>query len=115
MDTALNSMGDFELSGRGMPYLLSGLAEMMQRVCICLKIKKGSFPYDRELGSELYSLNGETQPLRDTATLLVKEAAARIPQVRILDVDASFDEEKKLALSVLMEYDGEQGRLEVKV
>ena len=32
MDTALNDAGDFALDDRGMPYLLSGLAELMQRV-----------------------------------------------------------------------------------
>lgn len=115
MDTALTGTGDFELDGRGMPYLLSGLAEMMQRVGLCLKIKKGSFPYDRELGSELYILNEQTQPLRDTASLLVKEAAARIPQVKILDVEAAFDNNKKLALSVLLEFGGERKHMEVKV
>lgn len=115
MDTALSSSGDFELDGRGMPYLLSGLAEMMQRVSLCLKIKKGCFPYDRELGSELHTLKESTQPLRDTAALLVKEAAAQIPQVKILDVEASFDVEKKLGLSVLLDFGGEQGRLEMKI
>ena len=115
MDTALNGNGEFELDGRGMPYLLSGLSEIMQRVSLCLKIKKGSFPYDRELGSELHTLTESVQPLGETAALLVKEAAAQIPQVKILDVEASFDSEKKLGLSVLLEFGGEQGRLEMKI
>lgn len=59
--------------------------------------KKGSFPYDRELGSELHTLTESVQPLGETAALLVKEAAAQIPQVKILDVEASFDNEKSLA------------------
>lgn len=113
MDTALNDAGDFALDDRGMPYLLSGLAELMQRVKLCLQIKKGSFLYDRSLGSELHTLERGTELLQQRAQMLVYEAVATVPQVRLYNIQAEFPQDGPLKLSLDIDFAGEKGKLEV--
>lgn len=115
MDTAINSVGDFDLDGRGMPYLISGFAEIAQRVRLCLQIKKGSFPYDRELGSELYLLSKTHDRLQSRAEMLIKEAAAGVTDAVLSEIEAAFDEKNRLKLSLSLSFAGQSGRLEVTV
>lgn len=55
MDTKLSG-GDLAAGARGLPYFIGGWEEYLQRAELCLAIRKGSFRYDRELGSRLYLL-----------------------------------------------------------
>lgn len=115
MDTALKNTGDFDLDARGMPYLISGFAEIAQRVRLCLQVKKGSFAYDRELGSELYLLKDSSDRLQSRAELLAREAAAGIAGAGLSGIEAAFDEKNRLKLSLSLTFAGQSGRLEVTV
>lgn len=115
MDTALKSTGDYDLDARGMPYLINGFAEIAQQVRLCLQIKKGSFSYDRELGSELYLLKETPDRLQSRAQMLVKEAAAGIVGAEFSEIEAEFDEKNRLKLSLSLAFAGQSGHLEVTV
>lgn len=55
MDTLIQD-GDFAADASKIPIKISGEDEVKQRIYIRLKAKKGSFLYDRNLGSRLYEL-----------------------------------------------------------
>ncbi len=55
MDNKINN-GDTELNNKGLPTELYGLEECIQQAFIRITVKKGSFPYNRELGSRLHTL-----------------------------------------------------------
>ncbi len=114
MDTALLN-GEFDLDGRGMPYLIGGLAELMQRVYISLKMKRGSFIYSRELGSELSGAEAVEDALHSRAELLAREAVADIPQAKLSNLTASRTEDGKIKISLELSLMGESGRVEVTV
>ena len=78
MDTAICS-GDFLLDGRGRPVVISGMQEILQRALIRLTVQKGSFIYDPELGSRLFTLKSTSGDLQKQATNLVREALSRKP------------------------------------
>ena len=54
MDTAIKD-GDFQTNGSGLPVRISGVRELLQRAVFRLTVKKGSFFYDQQLGSRLYT------------------------------------------------------------
>lgn len=56
MDILLEN-GDFKRGSHGKPILVSGLDELKQRIYIRLKVKLGSFIYNRSLGSGLLLLS----------------------------------------------------------
>ncbi len=114
MDTALLN-GEFDLDGRGMPYLISGLAELMQRVYISLKMKRASFIYSRSLGSEL---DGDTEledAMHSRAELLAREAVADIPQTRLGKLCVSRTDDGKIKISLDVSIMDESGTVEVTV
>ncbi|MGN0551083.1 MAG: hypothetical protein ACI4I4_04480 [Acutalibacteraceae bacterium] len=114
MDIALNG-GDFDLDNRGMPYLLSGLAELMQRVSIALKVKKGCFCLDQNLGSELYLLDKGSSLLQKRAEMLIREAIANVPQIEVSNIEASFLDDERLRIKLNVDFAGDKGSLEVVV
>ncbi len=114
MDTALLD-GEYELNDRGLPFLVDGLSELMQRVALRLKTKKGSYIYLRELGSELEGVDDVEDAVHSRAELLAREAVADIPQRYIESLSASMTEEGRLKISLCLNLDGEQGQLEVVI
>ena len=48
--------GDTELNKKGLPMEITGIDECIQQAFIRLTVKKGSFPYNRDLGSRLHTL-----------------------------------------------------------
>lgn len=66
MDQAIDKNGDLALRF-GTPCMIGGTEELLQRAYICLAVRKGSFIYDRELGSNF----------RDT-DLSLPDAAAQL-------------------------------------
>ncbi len=118
MDTALNN-GDFLTRSNGQPICINNIEELLQRALIRLCVKKGSFIYDRELGSELYKLrssysNGTT--LKEMAFRKVVEALKPISQLSVLGVDiSSSNQGDKLLLNVNLKADNTTANLEVSV
>ena len=85
MDTALSN-GDFLRDTRNLPIQISGVKEILQKVLIRLNVKKGSFIYDKDLGSTLYKLSANTKNLQNKARAIVIEALKPIKEVSVLDV-----------------------------
>lgn len=85
MDTAVSN-GDFILDTRKNLVELTGYNELLQRVLIRLGVKSGSFVYDKNLGSRLYTLKASDGNLSEKALALVREALVDIPEVLVENV-----------------------------
>jgi hypothetical protein len=105
MDLALEN-GDFKKSANGHPVSIDGVAELLQRALIRLSVRKGSFPLDLNLGSNLYKLKTsyiEKGVLKSTILRDVKEALAPITQLSVLSIDTlSTNQGERLELTVTM-------------
>lgn len=74
MDTRLLN-GDMARDARGLPHLIDGPQELLQRAIIRLTVRRGSFAPDPELGSLLHTLRSSpTQDLDAAAGNLVRQA-----------------------------------------
>lgn len=69
--------GDVDVDSAGSPLRISGADARFQRALICLTVPKGSFIYDRELGTR--QLNGSAA----RRELVFNEALARFPGERV--------------------------------
>lgn len=112
MDTAVYN-GEFTLDSRGMPYSITGLAELLQRVYISLKVKRGSFIYSRNLGCEPGDVHQAEDALHSRAELLAREATADIPQAALSNLRASVTVDEKIKISFDISLRGESGSVEV--
>lgn len=106
MDTALLN-GDFLCDSRGFPIKIFGTNELLQRVFFRLSIKKGSFIYDRNLGSELYKLNIYEENIESKAMALIKEALIDMENVIVKDVLAELIDDTSLKLDILLSLNNE--------
>lgn len=113
MDTAILD-GDFAKNSSGKIYLVNGMKETLQRCEILLKIRKGSFCYNRNLGSNLHLLQLHDNNLQGNALLLVKEALLPVPQVSVTSVQTRVIN-GAINLIINIEAYGEKGRLEMSV
>ena len=105
MDTLL-SYGDHATDARGIPIPISGAEEITQRALLRLGIRRGSFEYDRSLGSELYRLSRDTSSAtRRAAQSYVQEALIPLPELTVGDVDCKIDGERML-VSIELSYGG---------
>ena len=77
MDTAICG-GDFALGANGLPYRISGKEALLQRAYILLRIPKGSFCYQTDLGSEIALLEQDEE-----FSMRVKEAAQELSLIHI--------------------------------
>lgn len=115
LDTALYD-GDFLLSNRNRVVKISGIEEILQKVFIILSVKKGSFCYNRNFGSELYKLRNYEDHLEERAKMLVEQALYNLDYVKVTDVDFENDSENdEITLTLHLIIDEETYDLEVKV
>ena len=103
MDTALLE-GDFCPDSRGLPVLLEGREELLQRVAICLTVKKGSFPYLPQLGSRLFQVNHPVEAVEEA-----REALRFCPEAQVISAEV----EKPFVLVRLRIWE-EESAVEVK-
>ena len=114
MDTAIKD-GDFQTNGSGLPVRISGARELLQRAVFRLK---GSFFYDQQLGSRLYTLKGSygnREALSETAMQMVREALKPMAEVTPLGVRAGMTGPDQLSLTVSLLADRKQMELEVLI
>ena len=115
LDTALYN-GDFLLDNRNRMVEISGIDEFLQKVSIILSVRKGSFCYDRNFGSELYKLRNYEDHLEDRAKMLAEEALYDLDYVKVNSVEVEIDSENdEITLTLHLIIDGENYDLEVKV
>ena len=112
MDTLL-SYGDHATDARGIPIPISGPEELVQRALLRLGIRRGSFEYDRSLGSELYRLSRDiSSATRRAAQSYVQEALIPLPELMVGDVDYKIENDRML-VSVELSYGGRSYLLHV--
>lgn len=85
MDTAIAN-GDFLLDDRGRPLAITGMQEILQRILIRLTVKKGSFIFDPDLGSNLYTLKTSGLSAKGDALKLVREALQDMKGISVENV-----------------------------
>lgn len=80
---------DTEIGANGDPVYIDGIKEILQRVKIACTIKKGSFPFDRQLGSYAHTLNLDDDLLIQKLEMIYKEATIDIPysKLEVVSVD----------------------------
>jgi len=91
----------------------SGPEALLQQALIRLKAHKGSFPLDRELGSELFKLDVERSSAEEIEPL-IREAIAPVRGLRLLKVRRE-GEEDRLGLTLYFEATGETAQVSVSV
>jgi phage gp46-like protein len=107
--------GDHFIDARGLPVVVEGPRELIQRALIRLQVQKGSFPQDRELGSDLYKLrrSGSEDNTRK-AMSYVREALAPIPELSVERVKLTPVGVTELLVEVNVRIEGVYYQLEVK-
>lgn len=89
MDTLIQN-GSWAVSANGLPIVIGGLQEQLQRAFIRLNVKQGSFAYDPTLGSRLTALRISDADLNEKALFLAQEALKDMPQVTVLSAVCSI-------------------------
>lgn len=89
MDTALNK-GDFYTNDRNRLVTIYDNEELLQRALIRLCVKRGSFLYDENLGSRLYTLTHNTKDIKAKVIAYAKEALLDMNDIIVDDVEVSF-------------------------
>ena len=82
MDVRLDS-GDICLSDSGSCRMISGADEAAQRVMIAASVSKGSFIYDRGLGTDYGALSAGDPLAEEKLGMLIREASAGIADVKV--------------------------------
>lgn len=101
MDTMLQN-GDFARGPGGLLRPIQGVLELTQRAMIRLTVRKGAFPLDDTLGSELYRLRDVKKPhWQETALLYAREALSPLPQVEVEGVSVAYSYENQ---AILLDY-----------
>ena len=115
MDTLLNR-GDHAVDSRGIPIVINGVDELMQRALIRLGVRKGCFFDDPELGSELYRLPAaDNETVNRLALSYVQEALLSLPGLRVISVDCARIRGDILQITVRLFHDYKTYQLEVEV
>ena len=114
MDTAISN-GDFMLDSNGIPISIYGIQEILQRALIRLTVRKGSFIYDTNLGSDLYKLKKTASTnIKSRALSMVKEALKPMSNVLVDDVSTEFiNSSENLKLNVVLRVNNSKKEMEV--
>lgn len=78
MDVKIENKDTLILCGGEMQYIDS-LQELCQRIAIACSVNKGSFPYDRTLGSDTVTFDTNDSRLNEKLSMIFKEATIDIP------------------------------------
>lgn len=87
MDVKITNKDTHILCG-GELYYIDSMQELSQRIKIACSVKKGSFPYDRDLGSNSVLVDTEDERLKEKLSMIFKEATIDIPytDLRVISV-----------------------------
>ena len=108
--------GDYIPDGIGGEKRAAGTEELLARALFRLSVRRGSFPFLPELGSELHRLGRERPSARlAAAKQYVAAALAEEPALTVEEVELTECGDALMALRVLLRADGERAALEVTV
>lgn len=111
MDIKLKD-GDILSQPNGYYTYISGIEDALQKVSLAVKIPKGSFIYNKELGSGLYSINAEDSLAVEKAQILLDEALMNTDIKAVVSaVEAKADGGVKFSIQV--NFAGETNKTEV--
>ena len=102
--------GDYIADGIGGERRADGAEALLERALFRLSVRRGSFPFLPELGSELYRLGHEKPSARAAAEKLYTAEALTVE-----DVELTERGDGGMALRVLLTADGESAALEMTV
>lgn len=83
--------GDWALGPTGLPGSVSGLAELLQNSGMRIAMKRGSLPYEPELGSLFWQWDPAEDHALERALALANEALLDLPGVRATGAQAAED------------------------
>lgn len=80
---------DVKIQSTGEMDYVESLEELCQRIEIACTVSKGSFVYDRQLGSENTEFDVNDERLKEKLTMIFKEATIDIPctDLRVLEIN----------------------------
>ncbi len=105
--------GDYAVDHLGRFITSSGVDEIIERALIRLKVKKGSFTYDNELGSELHLVDLNTADY-DLLIAIISEALSPIQQIEVTGVERQANkDDKALTLTVYIRINNENAIIEL--
>lgn len=99
---------DVVTESTGVLMRLTGLDAMFQRAFINIASKKGSFVYDRELGTDISGIDLTTEDAKDRLELVFNEALVNCSNAvaQVLEID------EKIKVKILI--DGQSREVEVE-
>ncbi len=111
------SNGDYNLTPSGHIERVSGDEDIKQRILIRLVIRKGSFVYDEDLGSELYKLYREKRSnIPNMAKQYVIDALEPETDISVQDVSVIWMSSNEIQISIeVLDFEGNTIEVEVKV
>ena len=115
--------GDYIADGIGGERRADGAEALLERALFRLSVRRGSFPFLPELGSELYRLGHEKPSARAVlgglgniwGSLVAAAALAEETALTVEDVELTERGDGVMALRVLLTADGESAALEMTV
>lgn len=85
------SRGLHVLGPTGLPQQVDGLEELLQAAALRISLRRGEFPYGRELGSTLWLWDPEEEHALERAAAIANEALMDMPGVLALDAEEVED------------------------
>ncbi|MBQ4129709.1 MAG: hypothetical protein IJD68_08090 [Ruminococcus sp.] len=97
MDVKIEN-NDLAITQWGSTVYVESFEEIVQRIKIACTIKKGAFPFDRELGCNTHTLSMNDEMLKEKLEMLYKEATVDIPycDLQVLSVDKNSTPKKAI-------------------
>lgn len=99
---------DIVLNSSGGTVYVDDIDEIAQRVLIAANIRKGDFPYNRNLGSNAFSLSASDPLLTEKLEMIIREASLDVPYTD-LRVTKTEIENNRIKATVCV-YCGEEKR-----
>ncbi|MBQ1242726.1 MAG: hypothetical protein IIX99_05955 [Oscillospiraceae bacterium] len=113
METVLQN-GDYIYDESGTPRCVEGTQELLNRVLFKLGVRRGSFPFYPELGSDLYKLGREKPSARALAARRYAAEALAGEDVNVEDALVVRGEDGALNVTLTLSRGGESFRVNVK-
>ena len=113
METVLQN-GDYLRDEAGAPRCVQGTQELLNRVLFKLGVRRGSFPFYPELGSELYKLGREKPSARALAARRYAAEALAGEDVSVEEAFVTRGEDGTLVVTLTLSRGGESFRVNVK-
>lgn len=85
------ALGVHQRGPTGLLQRVEGLEELLQNACLRLALRRGAFPYGRELGSGLHQWDPEEPHALERAVALANEALLGLPGVEAVRAEETED------------------------